>query len=127
MKFSKFLYVTLVFALGLMAFLPTPASAGTGNGLLIPAGTTFRVRTIDMIDVDATQAGAMFRGSLDDPIMLGGSVIVPRGADVKLVAAKVQQGGKIKGSDLVGAPKRRISASRLRTCCVWQYPQPFRA
>ena len=101
MKVSKFLSLMLLFAFGLMTFLPTPANAGTGNGVLIPAGIAFRVRTIDMIDVDATQAGMTFRGSLDDPIMLGGSVIVPRGADVKLVAAKVQQGGKIKGSDLV--------------------------
>ncbi len=67
----------------------------------IPAGTAFRVRTIDAIDVDATQSGAKFRGAIDDPIMLGGEVIVPRGADVLLVAAKVQQGGRMKGSDLI--------------------------
>jgi len=71
------------------------------QGALIPAETTFRVRTIDAIDVDATQAGMTFRGSLDDPIMSGGSVIVPRGADVTLVAAKVAQGGRIEGSDLI--------------------------
>ena len=29
------------------------------------------------------------------------NVVVPRGADVVLVAAKVQQGGKMKGSDLI--------------------------
>jgi len=82
----------------------TPASssqAAARQGVLIPAGTTFRVYTIDAIDVDATQAGMKFRGSLDDPIMSGGSVIVPRGADVILVAAKVAQGGRIKGSDLI--------------------------
>jgi hypothetical protein len=33
--------------------------------------------------------------------MLGGDVIVPRGANVVMVAAKVQQGGRFKGSDLV--------------------------
>ena len=66
-----------------------------------PSGTSFRVRTIDPIDVDATQAGAKFRGTIDDPIMSGGEVIVPRGSDVVLLAAKVQQGGKMKGSDLI--------------------------
>src|SRR5947207_5745946 len=69
--------------------------------IVIPAGTLFRVRTIDGIDVDAAQAGARFRGSLDDPIMPAGDVIVPRGADVVLVAAKVEQGGRMKGSDLI--------------------------
>jgi hypothetical protein len=56
---------------------------------------------VDSIDVDHTKAGAEFRGTIDDPIMLGGDVIVPRGADVLLVAAKVQQGGRFKGSDLI--------------------------
>jgi hypothetical protein len=79
---------------------PQPRSSGR-SPILVPAGLAFRVRTIDGIDVDATQAGAKFRGSLDDPIMLGGDVVVPRGADVLLVAAKVQQGGRMKGSDLV--------------------------
>ena len=59
------------------------------------------MRTIDFIDVDATQTGMTFRGSIDDPIMLGGDVIVPRGAAVLLVASKVEQGGRTKGSDLV--------------------------
>ena len=86
------------------AVAPAPKAAGRPAGrkaVTIPAGTAFRVRTIDNIDVDSTKAGARFRGSVDDPIMLEGNVIVPRGADVSLVAAKVQQGGKVKGSDLI--------------------------
>src|SRR5262249_49952219 len=67
----------------------------------IPAGTIFRVRTIDFIDVDYTQAGAKFRGAIDDPNISGGDVIVGRGSDVLLVASKVEQGGRMKGSDLV--------------------------
>jgi len=82
--------------------LATPQDAPPSRRpVLIPAGTTFRVRTIDFIDVDSSQSGIKFRGALDDPIMLGGDVIVPRGADVMLVAAKIQQGGRMKGSDLV--------------------------
>jgi hypothetical protein len=71
------------------------------GSVIIPQGTLLTVRTIDFIDVDTTQAGTKFRGSLDDPIMLGGDVMVPRGADVTMVASKVQQGGKFKGSDLI--------------------------
>jgi hypothetical protein len=79
---------------------PPPPPPG-GKSILIGAGLSFRVRTIDPIDVDAAQAGARFRGSLDDPIMSGGDVVVPRGADVLLVASRVQQGGRMKGSDLI--------------------------
>jgi hypothetical protein len=79
----------------------------------IPAGTAFRVRTIDSIDVDSTQSGAKFRGSLDDPIMSDGNVVVPRGADVELVASKVKQGGRIKGSDLIELKVDSISVRGL--------------
>ena len=96
----RFQYSVLITVLAGMVALMERGSAAS-KSVVLPAGTMFRVRTIDMIDVDATQAGMTFRASLDDPIMLSGVAIVPRGADVVLVAAKVQQGGNIKGSDLV--------------------------
>jgi hypothetical protein len=78
-----------------------PMAQVTWAQVTIPAGTSFRVRTAELIDVDSTQAGAHFRGTLDDPIMKNGTVVVPRGADVVLVASRVEQGGRFKGSDLV--------------------------
>jgi hypothetical protein len=83
---------------------PAPAPAvqpARRRPVVLPAGTAFRVRTLDPIDVDVTQAGSKFRGTIDDPMMAGGEVIVPRGADVILVASKVKQGGRMKGSDLI--------------------------
>jgi hypothetical protein len=92
-------YFVLLFAgTGLVGLYSSLAQAQT---TLLPAGTLLRVRTIDSIDVDSSHSGAKFRGSLDDPIMLNGDVVVPRGSDVELVAAKVQQGGRMKGSDLI--------------------------
>ena len=83
--------------------------SGARHPVMVPAGTSFRVRVGEMIDVDSTKAGAQFRGTIDDPIMLGGDVVVPRGADVVLVAAKVDQGGRFKGSDLVELKVNSIS------------------
>jgi len=82
------------------ASAPAPAAAAK-KAILLPAGLAFRVRTIDPIDVDVAKAGSKFHASIDDPIMIGGEVVVPRGADAVLVAAKVEQGGKMKGSDLI--------------------------
>ncbi len=65
--------------------------------------------TIDAIDVDSSQAGKTFRGSLSDPVMSGGNVLVPRGAAVVLVAAKVEQGGSMKGSDLIDLKANSIT------------------
>ncbi len=88
-----------------------PASRPLRKPAIVPAGTTIRVRTIDFIDVDHTKAGAKFRGGIDDPIMSGGDVVVPRGADVVLVATKVQQGGKMKGSDVIALKVSAITVA----------------
>jgi hypothetical protein len=103
--------------LGFEADSPPETAAPPRRGVVIPAGTSFRVRTIDPIDVDTTQAGAKFQGSMDDPIMLGGDVIVPRGAGVTLVASKVRQGGRMKGSDVVELKVHSIVAGG-RACPV---------
>ncbi len=92
-------------------------------GVVIPNGTSFRVRTIDLIDVDSSQAGMKFRGSLDDPIMSGGGVVVPRGANVVLVAAKVEQGGKFKGSDLIQLKVNAISVGGRMVPVVSSYSE----
>ena len=86
-----------------------PPTAGASAGaapvarpeVLISAGTLLRVRTIDAIDVDTSAAGAKFKASLDDPIMVGGAVVIPKGSPATLQAVKVEQSGKMKGSDLV--------------------------
>src|SRR3954466_14232362 len=88
---------------------PAPARAAARQPVLIRSGASFRVRTTDPIDVDVAQAGKQFRGAIDDPIMVGGEVIVPRGADVVLVAAKVKQGGRFKGSDVIELKVNSIS------------------
>ena len=85
------------------------AAAAPKPAIIIPAGTTLRVSVIDMIDVDSSQAGKTFRGSLSDPLMSGGDVLIPRGASVVLVAAKVEQGGSMKGSDLIALKANSIT------------------
>jgi hypothetical protein len=59
------------------------------------------VRLVQAIEVDAAQAGATYKSLLDDPVMMGGSVVVPRGSVVLLQAVKVEQAGKMKGSDRI--------------------------
>jgi hypothetical protein len=59
------------------------------------------VRLTQPIDVDASQAGMKFKAIVDDPVMIGGSIVVPRGASAVLEAVQVQQSGKMKGSDKI--------------------------
>jgi hypothetical protein len=67
--------------------------------LTIPTGTVLTVLLSEAIEVDAAKTGMTFKALLDDPVMIGGKVVLPRGAPVVLQAAKVEQAGKMKGSD----------------------------
>jgi hypothetical protein len=69
--------------------------------ITVPAGTAINVRLTEGIEVDASQAGQTFKAVVDDPVMLGGSIVIPRGASAVVQAAKVEQSGKMKGSDKI--------------------------
>jgi hypothetical protein len=67
----------------------------------IPSGTVIGVLLTEAIEVDAAQTGQTFKALLDDPVMIGGQVVLARGTPVVLQAAKVEQAGKMKGADLI--------------------------
>jgi hypothetical protein len=67
---------------------PRPAAAV----LTIPAGTQITVRTIDAVDGNTAKAGARYRASIDDPVMVGSQTAIPRGANCTLEVVDLQQG-----------------------------------
>jgi hypothetical protein len=54
---------------------------------------------IDSIDTDVTGAGERFRASIDDPVVVDGKVVIPRNADATVQVMRVEQAGRISGSD----------------------------
>jgi hypothetical protein len=80
---------------------PPPSPARAPVAVTVPAKTVVNVRLTEAIDVDATKAGAVFRGLVDDPVMLDAKVVIPRGAAVAVQAVRVEQSGTIKGSDKI--------------------------
>lgn len=68
---------------------PPPKPAKPKSSVVIPAGTTINVRTIDNIDSTKASAGQRFRASIDDPVVVGDRVIIPRGADCTVQIAQV--------------------------------------
>jgi hypothetical protein len=85
---------------------PTPT-------ITVPAGTTFNVRLTQGIDVDASAAGQVFKAVVDDPVMIAGNIVVPRGAAANLQAVAVQQSGKMKGSDKISLKMHSFSFGGL--------------
>jgi hypothetical protein len=80
---------------------PPPNPSKAPAPVTLPAGTVLGVRLTQAIDVDATQAGMTFKSLLDDPVMIDGKVVLPRGSAVVLQAVKVEQAGKMKGADAI--------------------------
>jgi len=73
-----------------------PSSAGT-LGITIPADTTFTIRMIDPVDSQTARRGQTFRASIDEPVVVDGRQIIPRGADVTAKLVDDQQSGKLQG------------------------------
>jgi len=63
----------------------------------IPAGSRISVRTIDAIDSNNGLAGGGFQASLADPLMLEGSVVVPKHAHVYGQVTQSKESGKFTG------------------------------
>ena len=101
------------------AAAPDPAKAP--KPITVPANTVLNVRLTQAIDVDSTQTGATFKSVLDDPVMLNGHVVIPRSAIVVLQAVKVEQAGKMKGSDNITLKASTLSFGGLKYDIVTAY------
>ena len=78
-----------------------PAAPARRAPLHVAAGTTINVRLTQDIDVDRSKTGMTFKAVVDDPVMSGGAIAIPRGATAEVQAAEVAQSGKMKGSDKI--------------------------
>ena len=67
------------------------------GAIQLAAGTNIVVRMIDGVDSEKNSVGQTFAASIDEPVMINGQTVIPRGADavVKLVDAK--ESGKLTG------------------------------
>jgi hypothetical protein len=76
---------------------PAPVPVPQPKDVLIPASSTVSIRMIDGVDSAVNRAGEIFHASLDAPLVVGDSVVVPRGADVYVRLASASSAGHLKG------------------------------
>lgn len=67
------------------------------NSAEIPAGTVLVVRLVDGVDSDRDTMGKTFRASVDEPVVVSGQTLIPRGADVVAKLVDERQSGKFEG------------------------------
>ncbi len=81
---------TVIAALAIAGVEIAATASAAARKLVIPAGTIFTVRMIDNIDSTKTGPGERFRASIDDPIVVGNNVAIPRGATCTVQVVQVQ-------------------------------------
>jgi hypothetical protein len=75
---------------------PPPSSVPVA-GVQIAAGTPITVRLIDSVDSNVARLGQTFRASVDEPVLINGQVVIPRGADALAKLVEDRQSGKFEG------------------------------
>jgi len=73
------------------------SAKATTSSVTIPSGTRISVRTIDGIDSTKNHPGDRFQASLEEPLMVAGLVVVPKGADVWGRLAESKESGTFTG------------------------------
>jgi hypothetical protein len=74
---------------------PAPSAAPVSGTL--PAGTNITIRMIESVDSETNKVGQTFRASMDQPVMLNGQTVIPRGADVVVKLVDSKESGKLTG------------------------------
>jgi hypothetical protein len=78
-----------------------PPSPMPVAGVQIPSGTPITVRMIESVDSKVAHLGQTFRASVDEPVVVNGQTVIPRGADAIAKLVEDQQSGKFEGKTIL--------------------------
>jgi hypothetical protein len=73
------------------------ATAKTETGLILPAGSSLHVRLGTTLTSKTNKSGDKFRGFVDEPLMVNGKTIVPKGSIVDGHVVFVKKSGRVSG------------------------------
>jgi hypothetical protein len=88
-----------------------PSAPMSQAGILLPSGTNFVIRMIDSVDSERDRVGQSYRASLDQPVMIDGNEILPRGSDVTVKLVDAKQSGKLTGKTELALSLQSVSVS----------------
>ncbi|MDD5542619.1 MAG: hypothetical protein PHX83_05545 [Acidobacteriia bacterium] len=84
----------------------------------IPEGTSISVRLLETLSSKTSRVGDQFSASIEEPILVDGKEIVPRGAMAYGVVTSAKESGRIKGRSYISLRLRSIdlkNGNRLET------------
>jgi hypothetical protein len=74
-----------------------PSDSYNQDSMNVPSGTRIKVRMIDSVDSKNNKVGDPFKASLEQPIVVNGVTVVPKGADVYGRLEQATEAGHITG------------------------------
>jgi hypothetical protein len=89
----------------------TRAEAGHPAEAVIPASTRIRVRLGDSLDSKINRAGERFSAYLDEPIVSGSRVVIPKGTLFRGHVVQARSSGRLRGQAYLGVT---LDSFRLR-------------
>jgi hypothetical protein len=76
---------------------PAPPAPPQPKDVVVPGSSMMRVRMIDSVDSAVNHPGEIFHAALESPMVVDGTVVVPRGADIYVRLASSKKAGRLKG------------------------------
>jgi hypothetical protein len=74
-----------------------PEPVGASPAIDVPAGTRIRVRLLQTLDTQRNRARDQFTASLDEPLVVGDRVVVPKGTNFDGHITQSKPSGRFKG------------------------------
>ena len=78
------------------------------TNVTVPAGSSLRVRLDHAVSTDGNRPGDPFTGSLAEPIMVDGKIVIPTGARVQGLIRNAASSGRLKGRAVLSLTLRHI-------------------
>src|SRR5271156_6362708 len=83
---------------GWSAARPVPAPAAQQKMVSVPAGTTILIRMLDTVDSSKNPPGSRFTATLETNLVVGSTVVVPKGNTVYGQLIEAKQAGRATGT-----------------------------
>lgn len=91
---------------------PNPnAPVGNPSGIEVPSGTEIVVRMIDPVDSQRDNLGQTYRATIDQPVVVNGNTVIPRGSDAVATLIDDKQSGKIEGKTVLTLDLKNVTVS----------------
>jgi len=79
-----------------------PSGTAANTGYTLPTGSKIIIQLVDSISSETSKAGSTFVAILDEPLVVNGIEVTPRGADVRGRINTANDAGKLSGKAELG-------------------------